>query len=353
MRIAFVSLETSHHVETETNARLQTITELLTDAGHEVCVLCSQWWDGPETTYERDDVTYHGLSVGPEAGRAFCSRVPHTIGSLGPDVVHAMAEPPTQVIAADVGATLARVPLVCEWYAGNGVHDSRRHRWAGRRADRIVSPSRLVKTWVRELGPSGEDVEVIPNPIDLSAIREIEPGPDRDVIYARRLDDQANLESLLLALAERRDADWTATVVGDGPDRSRYERLVRDLRIEDRVTFLGEISREERIACYRGGHVFAQTAEHCVFPTELCWALACGCVGVVEYHVDSSAHELVEGHERGYRTTSETELSDAVFEARTRDRRDVDPVFESFDRPQVRDRFLELYRECIDDSGLF
>jgi len=55
----------------------------------------------------------------------------------------------------------------------------------------------------------------------------VEPGEAIDVIYARRLDEGANLESLLLGLAELRGRDWQANVIGDGPERETYERLAR------------------------------------------------------------------------------------------------------------------------------
>lgn len=352
MKVAFVSFETVHHRRTETNERLQAVLDRLSDRGHEVHVCCAQFWSGEKSTLERDGVAYHGVSTGLDARQSFVLRLPFVLRSIGPDVIHASAEPPAQVLAADAGSTLARAPLFVEWYGDEGVEDDRLHRWAAGRPDRVVTPSRLVRTWVRELGADGDRVDVIPNPIDLDRIRETSPGDRTDVVYARRLDEGANLESLLLGLAELRDREWTATVVGDGPERESYEGLAADLRIDDRITFAGEADREERIATYRSAHVFAQTARYCVFPTELLWALACGCIGVVEYHANSSAHELVEGRDRGFRTTSEQELADAILEAGTLEHRDYDEAFEGFDRRPVLERYLQGYRDLREAYGL-
>ena len=356
MRIAFVSFETVHHRETETNARARTVVDLLVAGGHDVDVVTTKWWSGEHDTFELGGVTYHAIADDRESGRTFLAKLPVTIARLGPDVVHAVATPPSVVRAANWGATLARSPLVVEWYGEAGVVDDRAPRKVTRWADRIVTPSRLVRTWVRELGAAGDAVEVIPSPIDLDLVRETPPVDEADaseVIYARRLDAEANLESLLLALAELRDRDWRATVVGDGPERDRYESLTADLRIDDRVRFVGETSREERVAIYRAGHAFVQTADFCVFPTELCWALAAGCVGVVEYHADSSAHELVEGRERGIRTTSETELTEAIVAAGRLEHREYDEYGERFGQRQVRERYLDVYRELQAEGGLF
>ncbi|WP_254863732.1 glycosyltransferase [Halovivax gelatinilyticus] len=353
MRVAAVSLRTAHHEETDATGRFRTVLELLRDGGHDVHVLCARWWPDDRDVVADDGITYHGLVPTRDAGRSFCWRLPIAIRRLGADVVHVAAEPPAQVLAARWGTTLSNVPLVAEWTGANGSKETRDYRRAARRADAVVTPSRLVRTWVRELGVDGEDVAVVPDPIDLDRIRSIEPADSTDVVYARRLDEGANLESVLLGLAELRTKDWTATVVGDGPRRGAYQEMARELRIDDRIDFVGAADRDERIAIYRGGHVFAQTAEFCLYPTELAWALACGCVGVVEYHVDSAGHELVEGRERGFRTTSETELTDAIVTAGQLERTDFDDSFEALDRRAVRNQYLNLYETLQDEAGLF
>ncbi len=352
MRLAFVSAETIFHSDTETNQRLQTILEVLAARGHDVHLFCTQFWAGTEDRLEREGITYHGVADRLEAKRTFLLRLPVVLAAARPDVVHASAEPPTQILAANWGATLARAPLVVEWYGDGGVADDRSTRLAATRPDWIATPSELVGTWVREHGADGTIVETVPNPIDCERLRSVEPGERVDVIYARRLDAEANLESLLLALAELRGRNWEATVVGDGPERERYERLASDLRIDERITFEGELSLDERIAAYRGAHVFAQTADRCVFPTELLWAIAAGCVGIVEYHANSSAHELVEGRSRGFRTTSEAELADAIVTAGELEYRDYDDAFEAYDERSIADRYQRRYRTLRDEQGL-
>ncbi|WP_121821857.1 glycosyltransferase family 4 protein [Halostella salina] len=355
MRVAVVSLETWQTRESAALRRLQFLSEALAARGHDVHVLCAKWWSEPGIRREDDGVTYHGVVVDETAGTSFLVRLPVVLRSISPDVVHAGSVPPSQVTAASVGASLSRCPLVAEWYgeAELAAGSERTRRWALTRPDAVVTPSRTVKTWAREAGADGDDVTVVPDAVDFDRIRATPPGDGGSVVYARRLDEGANLESVLLALAELRDRDWTATVIGDGPEREAYEQQARDLRIDDRVTFVGECDREARIAAYRDAHVFAQTATRCAFPTELLWALACGCVGIVEYHADSSAHELVENRERGFRTTSEQELADAIVDAGDLARLDVDDDFAEFDRDAVLETYLDRYRGLREEKGLF
>lgn len=361
MRVAFVSQATVHHRETESNRRLHRTARLLAERGHEVVVFCSQWWEGDLHVFERDDITYRALAPNDLDGPSmqFAARLPFALARSKPDVIHAAYPPGRHVVGARAGSVLARAPLLVDWY-GDGTTpfadyepNPTGRRRAARAPDVVVTPSRTVKTDVREAGANGDHVEVIPNSIDVEAIRETEPADVADIVYSRPLDEDANLESMLLALAELRDRDWRATVIGDGPERRNYQRQARDLRIDDRVTFVGEKPVSERIAAFKGAHVYVQTARRESFPTDLLRALACGCAGVVEYHVDSSAHELVENRERGFRTTSEQELTDAIRRAGDLPRKTFDEEFESFDHREILNRYIGCYKRLQDEAGLF
>ncbi|GAB3682717.1 hypothetical protein GCM10028857_09090 [Salinarchaeum chitinilyticum] len=302
--------------------------------------------DEVASTLTVDGVTYRAVIADASEQRSFATWAPLAIRKSKPDVIHAIATRPSTVVAARAGATLARAPVLAEWYDPSLASASDwSTRQALKRAGRIVTPSRLTRRQLLELGADDARLQVIPNAIDVSQIESIEPADDGDVVYARRLDEDANLESLFLGLAELRDRGWSATIVGDGPAREEYEQQAKDLRIDDRVTFAGACDREERVAIYRGAHAFVQTARRCVFATELLWALACGCVGIVEYHADSSAHELVEGRDRGFRTTNPRETAQAIRDAGGLEQLAIDDSFANFDESTV----FEQYESCYDD----
>src|SRR2546421_8139601 len=56
-----------------------------------------------------------------------------------------------------------------------------------------------------------------------------------------RLVPEKGIDTLLQALAENRAHRWHLTVVGDGPDRERLERLASDLRLAARVRWSGAL----------------------------------------------------------------------------------------------------------------
>ena len=358
MRVALVAAVTHFHRETERTWRTRRFADLLADAGHDVVVCSARWWTGDARTVEHGDVTYRGVTGHPD-DRGFGASLATVLPRIGPDVVHAVHDVPRHVLGAAAGARLARAPLVVDWYdcdpaptnpgglAGLSVAAGERLRErAARSPDLVVTPSRTVQTRVRELGADGDQMAVVPNPIDLDAIRDAPVGDGGDVVYSRHLDADANLESLLLALAEYRERGWSATVVGDGPAREAYEEQARDLRIDDRITFTGALPVAERIPLFKGAHAYVHTARRTPFATDLCRALACGCVGVVEYHEDSSAHELVEQRQRGFLATGDEELVDHIAAAADLPRMDVDESFAEYDGPAVIEDLLECYRRA-------
>src|SRR6056297_2542323 len=120
MRLAFVSFETVHHRDSETNQRFRTILELLAQRGHDVHWYCADFWADEGATLEREGITYHAVVDGLDARHSFLVRLPFVIAAANPDVIHTSAQPPSQVLAARVGAMLARTPLVLEWYGDDG-----------------------------------------------------------------------------------------------------------------------------------------------------------------------------------------------------------------------------------------
>ncbi|MFB6223940.1 MAG: glycosyltransferase [Haloarcula sp.] len=352
MRVAVVAMETSQYRDTEGRSRLERVATELADAGHDVTVFCSQWWTGFDNQRERNGVTYRAVTVSPTIP-SFCVRLPFLLARFRPDVVHVHPTPASVALAANTGATLSRAPLLTEWFGEEDVPESRQAALALQASDCLITPSELVRTRVRERGATADQTAILPQSIDMDLIREAEADEEIDVVYARTLDGSANVESLLLGLAELRHKDWSATIVGDGPERGYYEQEAANLRIGDRVTFAGQCDIEERVSIYKGAHVFVQTAFQECFATDLLWAMACGCIGIVEYQAESSAHELIEQRDRAFRVTNPQEIADKIAESADFECRTVDESCSEFDHARVRSEYEEVYEERIEDYGFF
>lgn len=356
MRVAVVAEEMNFPNDaTDDPSRTATLSRLLANRGHEVCVFCAQWWEGTPSEFTKDDISFHALSASSDGPTyRFAVRLPAALKSFQPDLIHTTESNPLAILYATLANQVLRVPLLVDWYDVPSATDIQQYfrRKAVRTPDLVITPSQLIQTKVTELGRDEHDLEVIPNGIDMDLIRETEPESLGEIVYSRTLDPYANLESLLLGLAELRDYGWQATVIGDGSDRDRYEQHARDLRIDDRVSFIGSQPLDRRIAIFKGAHVAVHTATYSPFPTEFLRALACGCVGIAEYQENSSAHELIVQRPRGFRTTSESELAAAIQEAGTIENLSIDESYEDYDITEFLEQFIGLYRRLRSQYGL-
>jgi glycosyltransferase involved in cell wall biosynthesis len=127
-----------------------------------------------------------------------------------------------------------------------------RRRIKRARVRRILSGHRVVAVsqgirddLIREIGVSSATVRTIYNPVDFGWIRSqaasasgTELLPDPYVVHVGRL-APVKRHDLLLRAFQSAGIEDRLVLVGEGPERTRIEALVRDLGLTDRVTLTG------------------------------------------------------------------------------------------------------------------
>lgn len=106
---------------------------------------------------------------------------------------------------------------------------------------------------------------------------------DGHALYVGRLDErQKKVEFMIRALKLLIDErpllkTWRLlTIVGDGPDRSRYEQMVHELGLSGAVTFKGALRGEKLVDEYRKAAFFVSTSEWESPGRTFLEAMACG-----------------------------------------------------------------------------
>jgi glycosyltransferase involved in cell wall biosynthesis len=126
-------------------------------------------------------------------------------------------------------------------------------------ASRVICVSKGDAYEVIALGCPASKIRVIPNPVDGQQFR---PGPSKraedEVLWVGRFVPEKGLEYLIkalkLILAKRK---ITLRLVGDGPQRTRIESLVKQLDLSKQVIFEGEVSYGEVARIMSEASVFA------------------------------------------------------------------------------------------------
>jgi glycosyltransferase involved in cell wall biosynthesis len=198
-------------------------------------------------------------------------RVGALIRSLQPDLLHALHLTSYGFLA---GLSRMQPSIVSVW--GTDVLEapslSPAHRWITRqalaRAGAVTATGlRLAEATLPHL-PEGKPVCVIPYGVDLDRFQP-RSRPERSPVVigaVARLSPEKGLEYLLRAVAllvERADARYQpkpqveVVLAGDGPSRESLEWLTAELRIDDRVRFLGEVPHEDVPAVLQSFDIFA------------------------------------------------------------------------------------------------
>jgi colanic acid/amylovoran biosynthesis glycosyltransferase len=126
-------------------------------------------------------------------------------------------------------------------------------------ADRVVTVCEYNVDYLRgELGVE-RDVDVVVCGVDVPAVADLPDRKTTDVVAVGRLVDKKGIDLLLRAVDHVRHElpSVRVTIVGDGPERARLERMSRDLDVTPNVTFTGAASHEEALRAIGEARVFA------------------------------------------------------------------------------------------------
>jgi glycosyltransferase involved in cell wall biosynthesis len=170
-------------------------------------------------------------------------------------------------------------------------------------------PNVMLATGRGEQPPAPQVHWMFTTALTSQEINEFKPNLDRGlalpptIVYIGRLSSEKGVKFLIQAMDQIRENGKielpVVKIVGDGPERSSLEELTRSLHLEDAITFLGQVSREQLFQ-------YLDQADFCVQPSlteasSKAWldAMACG-LPVIASPVGDAAHVVGKDGERGW-----------------------------------------------------
>lgn len=385
MQVCFVSNVVYPFVTGGAQKRIHEIGRRLAADGHEVTVFGRHYWDGPELT------THEGMTlraVAPAADlytddrRSITEAIDFSARLLDPlreqlsageyDVVVSSVFPYFPVLSSKLAGLGTDTPVVTTW------HEVWRDYWEGylgrlapcgklvehvtaRVPQYPIAVSGISADRLADIGPRRDDIEVVPNGIDVEEIRNA-PLPTRDggddsggydVLFAGRLIADKNVSLLLDAfdeVAERYDA--TLGIVGDGPESEHLRQQADGLTHADRVEFLGFLDEYEDVLGHmRAARVFASPSTREGFGITFAEAMAADCTVIAADHPDSAADEVIGDAGSLVEPTVEA-VTVALDRALAGDRPVTDPSerAERFDWDTVTEQAETTYMRAIDGT---
>ena len=163
-----------------------------------------------------------------------------------PDLIQ-VEEEPTAIAARQAVAVAARLGIPAVLFSADNLSRPLPlfTRWRRRRLLRrlrgLLAGSAAAAELVQREAPA-LPVAVVPQlGVPVPTTPEHQPHEGLAIGYVGRLVPEKGVDTLLQALALNRDAAWSLTVVGDGPDRERLEALASAHRLAARVRWLGAL----------------------------------------------------------------------------------------------------------------
>jgi glycosyltransferase involved in cell wall biosynthesis len=209
-------------------------------------------------------------------------------GESGAGIVHSHGYR-SDVLVRSARAAIGK-PIVSTVHGFTGAGAKGRfYEWLQVRAlrgfDGVIAVSRPLGAELGESGIGPATLRVIPNALPAMP-RTVPPeaararllggsAPSRPLIgWVGRLGPEKGCDVFIEALAAIREDDWTAVVVGSGPERPRLEELARRVGVEGRVVWAGTIPAAGEL--FPGFDVFALSSRTEGTPMVVLEAMAAG-----------------------------------------------------------------------------
>jgi N-acetyl-alpha-D-glucosaminyl L-malate synthase BshA len=184
------------------------------------------------------------------------------------------------------------------------------------KSTKLIAISQDLKREAIELGAKDENIHVISDGIDIRKFRPMDKGALRRnlnlpegllLIYVGSVFRLKRIDRLIRTSARlSKDFDLHVLIVGDGPERRSMETLAKELHVQDRVIFTGQILQDEVPQLTAASDVFVLCSETEGLPRVVREAMACG-VPVVASNI-GGLPEIVSNGETGYLFNDDIEL---------------------------------------------
>ncbi len=183
-------------------------------------------------------------------------------------------------------------------------------------ADKIAARSYVLQKRIEEIIPeahnktfvaySGIEKDYISDSIKATFNRE-----ELQISTVASLIKRKNINLIINAIANIHKKIHL-TIIGDGPERRKLEKLTQRLNIEDKITFLGNIKREKVISKLKESDIFILLSKNETFGISYLEAMATG--NIVIAKKEDGIDGIIKNRQNGFLINSEVSELKACIE---------------------------------------
>ncbi len=180
--------------------------------------------------------------------------------------------------------------------------------WTYSKAEALIYPSELAKSLLHNLGKKNQPSKVISNGINLEEFRQVDildfnerfgiPKDQIKLLFVGRLYPEKSIDTLIRAVPHILEGHPNTHVMlaGAGHQRDKLEKLMRDLKVEKNITFLGLVSDEDKLMAYNACDIFILPSLAELEGMVVLEAMACGKPIIISNAEMSASRFFVDGN---------------------------------------------------------
>ena len=162
-------------------------------------------------------------------------------------------------------------------------------------ADGVIAQTKEIKEFT-ENETGNRNVKVIPNPVvKIEQNKHIERK--NVVLNVGALTHRKGQRHIIEACHRINSPDWKFVILGEGEDRKHLEKLIVDLKVEDKVELMGSVKNVNEWLLKSSIFVFPSYLEG--LPNALIEALSAG-LSCVSFDCDTGPRDLIQDGENGF-----------------------------------------------------
>lgn len=150
-------------------------------------------------------------------------------------------------------------------------------------AEKVITVSDSLQPFIKQIAPKAtERLVSIPNMVDTDFFKPSElPKPQKPFRYfsLANLIPLKGMDKLIEAFASLNTLQpgaFSLTIGGDGSERNKLEQMVAEMKLNDKVTFVGKLNRSQVLEHMQQAHAFVLASHFEAFGVVFIEALACG-----------------------------------------------------------------------------
>ena len=231
--------------------------------------------------------------------------------------------------------------------------------WTATKADLVITPSVHLKNVVKNWGVSENNLKVIYNGTNIQSKITKKVNEVLHFITVGRLAPWKNIDKIIQAMAilNEKGFNFIFNIVGSGPLNEKLKILVKELKLENKIFFLGQKNTEELNKIYLDSDIYIQASGYEGLPHVILEAINFN-LSIISTPVGGTNEILLDGKNgwilklKDKKAPDEFDLQEIIYELvdnKTKSNNLIhnakEYLIENFDEDKNLNKYIELFKQ--------